>query len=470
MLSVTTSEVKQSLGLRGDCFVAKNAPRNDNYTKMGHCQTTQAKKTSFHRPSSLIYNPIIEYVITMTQFSFTPSINWTVSELTQYLRGLFATADELQDLWVTGEVSNATRSSAGHFYFTLKDNTASIRCVMWRQQFTSQHYLPKDGELLQVHGYIDIYPPNGVYQLYADRFSPLGAGLLFQEFIRLKNKLEKEGLFNPENKRSIPTHPKRIGIVTSLAAAALQDILNTLRRRYPLAEVIVAPALVQGEDAPASLIRALLVLDQQIKPDVIILARGGGSIEDLWAFNDEQLVRVIASLETPIVTGIGHETDFTLADFASDLRAPTPTAAAELITPNINDLRASLVTQLQRLLQATQLQLYQMKQTYQTTHHRFELISPLNRIQIFRQRLDEIHHLLIINTQHTIGQKENDLQSLAGRLSALNPQNILEHGFAILQSSEGELIHSINQVHLGETIGITLADGNFDASVENIYQ
>ena len=403
------------------------------------------------------------------QFTFPTTINWTVSELTHYLRELFSTSMELQDLWVTGEVSNATRSSAGHFYFTLKDNAASIRCVMWKQQFISQHYLPKDGELLQVHGYIDIYPPNGVYQLYADRFSPLGAGLLFQEFIRLKNKLEQEGLFDVERKKSIPSHPKRIGIVTSLAAAALQDILNTLRRRYPLAEVILAPALVQGEDAPQSLIHALRLLDQQIKPDVIILARGGGSIEDLWAFNDEQLVRVLASLETPIVTGIGHETDFTLADFASDLRAPTPTAAAELVTPNITDLKAALSTQVQRLNQAAQFQIYQFKHAYQTIRHRLELISPQNRIRIARQRLDEIQHLLQINAQHSLQHRANLLQSISQHLFTLNPQNILSHGYAILQSSDGALIRSINQVQIGETVGVKLTDGDLDAIVKNIY-
>lgn len=402
------------------------------------------------------------------QFSFSTAINWTVSELTQYLRGLFSTANELQDLWVTGEVSNATRSAAGHFYFTLKDNAASIRCVMWKQQFVSQHYLPKEGELLQVHGYIDIYPPNGVYQLYADRFSPLGAGLLYQEFIRLKNKLEREGLFDVDRKKSIPSHPKRIGIVTSLAAAALQDIINTLRRRYPLAEVIIAPALVQGEEAPASLIRALMLLDQQIKPDVIILARGGGSIEDLWAFNDENLVRVIASLETPIVTGIGHETDFTLADFASDLRAPTPTAAAELITPNIEDLKKALAAQIQRLNQTTQIQLYQIKQSFQQTIHRLELANPRYQIRTDRQRLDELQYRLKKNAQYSFEQKLNHVQNLSHRLAALNPQTVLEHGYAMLQSSQGELIRSITQIFVGESIGVHLADGSFDAQVEKI--
>ncbi len=403
------------------------------------------------------------------QFAFPSSINWTVSELTQYLRGIFSSAEELQNLWVTGEVSNATRSSSGHFYFTLKDNTSSIRCVMWKQQFVSQHYLPKDGELLQVHGYIDIYPPNGVYQLYADRFSPMGAGFLFQEFIRLKNKLEQEGLFEAERKKKIPPYPRRIGIITSLAAAALQDILNTLRRRYPLAEVIIAPAVVQGVDAPSSLIRALNLMDTQVKPDVIILARGGGSIEDLWAFNDEQLARVIASMETPVVTGIGHETDFTLADFVSDLRAPTPTAAAELITPNTIDLKASLTTLQQRLNQASQIQLYQIKQPFHHLQHRLALTNPQNHIRVDRQHLDEIQHRLLNDTRHSIQQEYLQFQTILQRITALNPQNILQHGYAILQSSRGELIHSIKQVKIGEIIAVKISDGNLDTKIENIY-
>lgn len=401
------------------------------------------------------------------QFVFPQFVCWTISELTDFLRSLL-TVDELQDLWVTGEVSNSTRSTAGHFYFTLKDSRAALRCVMWRQQVNSLRALPQDGDLVQAHGYLDIYPPNGQYQLYADTLIPLGAGALFQEFLRLKTQLEQEGLFDPARKKNLPLYPHQIGIVTSLKAAALQDILNTLRRRYPLAEVVIAPALVQGEDAPPTLIRALLYLDQEIKPDVIILARGGGSIEDLWAFNDEYLSRTIASLQTPIVTGIGHETDFTLADFAADLRAPTPTAAAEIITPNIVDLKQTLEHQSQQLSQAMISHLSNFKFEYQSILHRLKMVSPSLQTRIYRQRLDELQHRLRFGEAHQFDQKQTALQSLYHRLTALNPTSILARGYAVIHTTHGDIVRSVSQVSLGDPLDVRLADGSMDVKVMNI--
>ena len=275
---------------------------------------------------------------------FTPHIpvSWSVTDLTRYLRELLESDELLQDVWVKGEVSNFSRPASGHLYFTLKDSSASLRCVMWRNAVIRQSFTPRDGDAIEVHGSISIYEVGGQYQLYADIFRPAGEGALYQEFLRLKAKLEAEGLFAPERKRPIPPKPKRIGIVTSPTGAALQDMLNTLQRRYPLVEVVLAPTPVQGDEAPARIIAALQNVAEIAHPDVIILARGGGSIEDLWAFNDERVARAIAASPIPVITGVGHETDFTIADFVADLRAPTPTAAAELATPNQADLRLDL--------------------------------------------------------------------------------------------------------------------------------
>jgi exodeoxyribonuclease VII large subunit len=399
---------------------------------------------------------------------FDSPINWTVSQLTAYLQQLIADEEALRDLWVLGEVSNATRATSGHFYFTLKDASASLRCVMWRQQVSYQLFLPKNGDLIIAHGYLDIYPPNGTYQLYADNLIGVGAGVLYQEFLYRKAKLEKEGLFDTQRKKPIPTFPRKIGIVTSLKAAALQDILNTLRRRFPLAEVVIAPASVQGDEAVPTLINALKLLDQEIKPDVILLARGGGSMEDLWAFNDETLVRTIAALETPVVTGIGHETDFTLADFVSDLRAPTPTAAAEMVTPNLSDIQVSLQNLSQRLQNAISNRLStQRDRLYQLTH-RLSLSSPINRVNIARQRLDEWSRHLELHLTHNIQQKHSKLELLAHRLASLNPSIILERGYALLIKPDGEIVRTVAQVQVGDSLHARLKDGEFDARVEAI--
>lgn len=399
---------------------------------------------------------------------FENPINWTVTQLTAYLQQLIAEEDLLRDVWVIGEVSNATRATSGHFYFTLKDSNASLRCVMWRQQVAYQLTLPRNGDLILAHGYIDLYPPQGIYQLYTDNLIAVGAGVLFQEFLQRKAKLEKEGLFDTERKKSLPPFPRSIGIVTSLKAAALQDILNTLKRRYPMAEVIIAPAAVQGDDAAPSLIRALKLLDEEVRPDVIILARGGGSIEDLWAFNDESLVRTIATLQTPIVTGIGHETDFTLADFASDLRAPTPTAAAELVTPNLSELQTAILTLSQRLQAAANKQLNTYSSRVEQLNHRLQRSSPLGRVNIARQRLDEWARRLDFLPAHSISLQRAKVEFLAHRLQSLNPETILRRGYAIITKGEGEIVRSVGQVTAGEKIKAQLSDGQIDSQVVKV--
>ncbi len=396
---------------------------------------------------------------------------WTVSSLTRYIRDMLESDVSLQDLWVQGEISNLSRPASGHIYFTLKDAGASLRSVMWRNGALRLNVTLQDGMAVAVHGKIGVYEVGGQYQLYADIIQPAGEGLLYQEFLRLKALLESEGLFEVERKRSIPEYCRRVGIVTSPTGAALRDILNTLSRRLPTLEVILAPSPVQGDEAPLCLVQAIAALNSlKERPDVILLARGGGSMEDLWAFNDERVVRAIAASEIPIISGVGHETDFTLADFAADLRAPTPTAAAELATQI-----AALA--LQENLQALGMQLTASMQTI-LTDHRDELISaaatlgfhsPVRRIQSDQQRLDEMARRLEAAAVHYLALEGSTLDGLQQRLQALNPVEVLARGYAVVRRrKDGAVVHRVSQAR-GEIV-VRVSDGDFDAEVKRDHE
>ena len=268
---------------------------------------------------------------------------FTVREITRYIHELFEADSNLVDVWVRGEVSNLTKARSGHWYFTIKDAEAQLRCVMFRSAAQRVYVDVSAGDEILVHGRVSVYEARGEYQLYADLIEAVGgSGDLHLQFEALKAKLDAEGLFDPARKRPIPSFPRRIGIVTSSSAAAYQDILNVLRRRFPMLELILSPTLVQGAEAPAQIVVALERLNRLSAIDVIIVARGGGSLEDLWSFNDEAVARAVANSRVPVISGIGHETDFTIVDFVADLRAPTPSAAAELATPNRDDLLLDL--------------------------------------------------------------------------------------------------------------------------------
>lgn len=391
----------------------------------------------------------------------------TITELTRYLRALLEEDEVLQDVWVQGEVSNFSRPSSGHLYFTLKDEGAALRCVMWRNTALRQSFLPRDGDAVEAHGTVSVYEAGGQYQLYVDLLRPAGEGALYQEFLRLKSRLEAEGLFEAERKRPIPAWPRRIGIVTSPSGAALRDMLNTLRRRYPLAEVILAPTAVQGEEAPEGIVAALESLARAARPDVILVARGGGSIEDLWAFNDERVAYAIAACPAPVITGIGHETDFTIADFVADLRAPTPTAAAELATPNQADLRLGLEELGERLRRAAESLLTARRWELSEAKGRLNACSPRHRLQSDRQRVDELTRRAATATKHRLGLDYAHLQGLRQRLGALNPLSVLERGFAILSTPQGQVVHSVRQTFAGQLLQARLSDGTLGVKVES---
>jgi exodeoxyribonuclease VII large subunit len=395
-----------------------------------------------------------------------PSIALGVSDLTRYMRQLLESDEILRDIWVQGEISNLSRPSSGHIYFTLKDETAALRCVIWRSTNFKLKSGLQNGAAVEAHGHISLYERDGTYQLYVDGIRMAGEGWLYQEFMRLKARLEAEGLFDPERKRPIPARPQRIGIVTSPTGAALQDILNTLRRRYPLVEVIISPAAVQGEDAPIQIVAAINRLNRQVHPDVILLARGGGSLEDLWAFNDERVIRTIVASQAPIICGVGHETDFTLADFAADLRAPTPTGAAVLATPDVADLRVDFLQRINQLNNTYSDLLGFYRGRLVDVQSRLWRSSPMWLVQNDRQRLDELSERAARALDHTLQLRRAHRQGLHDRLLALNPMAVLQRGFAIVRLKDGPILNSIQQVQAGQQIDVSLADGKFAARVE----
>jgi exodeoxyribonuclease VII large subunit len=396
---------------------------------------------------------------------FDASPRWTVTTLTRHLRQLLESDANLQSVWVQGEVSNLTMPASGHIYFTLKDSGASLRCVMWRSEAARLRLALQDGLAVDVHGSISLYESGGQYQLYTDTLRPLGEGALYQEFLRLKAALEAEGLFDAARKRSIPEFPRRIGIVTSPTGAALRDILNTLRRRLPLAEVILAPTPVQGDEAPAGIVSALRALNRVGTPDVILLARGGGSIEDLWAFNDEKVVRAVIESAAPVITGVGHETDFTLADFAADLRAPTPTAAAELATPvAVLDMQANLAETGGVLFSRMVTLVRQQRESAAWLDNRLRLTSPARRLQTERQRLDEMSRRWNAAQVHGLQFAGEKFKGLESRLLALNPLAVLRRGYAIITKNE-KVVTSTSQIQMDDALHVRVHAGEFNARV-----
>jgi len=403
----------------------------------------------------------------VTQPTLFASVQWTVTRLTAHLRQVIESDPALQDVWVRGELSNVSRPASGHLYFTLKDAGASLRGVMWKVN-TSRLKLPlRDGMEVEAHGKIGIYEVGGQYQLYADALRPVGEGALYAEFLRLKSMLEAEGLFDSSRKREIPQLPKRIGIVTSATGAALRDMLNTLRRRLPIADVILAPSPVQGADAPPALVAALQNLNR-IQPDVILIARGGGSIEDLWAFNNERVVRAVAASDAPVISGVGHETDFTLTDFASDLRAPTPTAAAELATPvTLFDLASAMSDLGQRAEIAMVNLLERGRVELSDIESRLKFYSPARRLQSERQRADEWSRRLVAAPAHRLALEAEKVAGLGKRLVALSPFEVLARGYAVVtRPADGSLIRSVGQVNPKEEIEVRVSDGKFGAEVK----
>ena len=396
-----------------------------------------------------------------------PSHHLTISQVTTYIRDLLDGDVVLQDLWLAGEVSNYRRAASGHVYLTLKDAESQISCVMWRSWAGRQAYLPREGEQVLAHGHVSVYTVSGAYQFYMDAVQPLGIGQLYLEFEALKERLAGEGLFDPSRKRSLPVLPTHIGVVTSASGAALRDILNVLARRYPLGHVILSASLVQGAQAPPQIVAALRALYAMPEVEVIILARGGGSLEDLWPFNDERVARAIYESPAPVVSGVGHETDYTIADFVADARAPTPSAAAEMVAPDREALCGELAAFQGRLIQLTReecggarAELAELRLAL--LHH-----SPERVLMQHRQRLDDQVQRIVTHTRHRLELLRAQLAGQSTHLGSLSPAASLERGYAIVRrADDGAIVRRLAQIAAGDGLSVQVSDGRFGARVE----
>ena len=391
---------------------------------------------------------------------------YTIWQLTSYIRDLFDQDPRLYDVWVEGEISNFTRASSGHLYFTLKDERSELRCVMWRAQAARLTFDPQHGDAVIAHGSVTVYEARGQYQLQCDALLIAGAGDLNRQFELLKARLDAEGLFDPARKRPLPPFPRRIGVVTSPTTAAFQDILNVLGRRYPLAEIILSPTLVQGKEAPPQIIAALRRLNEHSAADVILLARGGGSLEDLWCFNDEEVVRAVVASRIPVVTGVGHEIDFTLVDFAADVRAPTPSAAAEIIAPDGPAMRAMAETWSGRLTGRMAAALADRRAALSGQARLLERLSPAVQVRSARQQVDDLLGRAGARLRLDLERRRERLAAQARALDSASPLRLLQRGYAIVTRAEdGARVTSVQHAAEDMPITITLHDGQLTATV-----
>ena len=390
-----------------------------------------------------------------------------IGELTRLVALLFERSFSL--LWVAGEISNLTRAASGHWYFVLKDRDAQVRCVMFRNRNQNLEWAPRDGDRVEARVIVGLYAPRGEFQLQVEQMRRAGAGVLFENFLRIKAKLEAEGLFDAGRKRPLPAHPRAIAIVTSLQAAALRDVLTTLARRAPHVDVLVFPTPVQGDEAPLGIAEAIgAVLRHRVahRIDVLLLVRGGGSIEDLWAYNDERVAYAIAAATMPVISGVGHETDFTIADFVADLRAPTPTAAAELASSDASALLTQVAQRRLAISRTMERRINTLAQRVDEATRR--LRSPAQRLMIARQTLQERLRALVRAEGRALSRAQGSLAGLEQRLVLLNPKSILERGYAIAVDAEGHVVRDVAHLRVGERVSVEVARGRFDSHVIEI--
>lgn len=393
----------------------------------------------------------------------------SVIEVTRLIKALLESDETLADLWIAGEVSNWTRAASGHCYFTLKDAESEMRCVMWRNVAAHLTWNPKQGDQVEVHGSVNVYERGGNYQFYADNLQRAGLGVRWREFLELKARLEAEGLFDPARKRPLPAWPRRIGVVTSPTGAALRDIINVTGARYPLVELVLAPAQVQGDAAPASVVLALQQLYARDDIDVVIVARGGGSLEDLWAFNDERVARAIAASPVPVVSGVGHETDFTIADFVADLRAPTPSAAAAAVVPDGAELYEQVQARRRRASALLQAQLARLTEHTAAQRRMLKQYGPQARLNERRLRVDDLAARGTAVVKHRLELGRSRLLGAQAALQALDPRRVLGRGYAIVQDERsGALIKSATQVALEQRVTLHLQDGSPGAVITRV--
>lgn len=389
---------------------------------------------------------------------------FSVSELNNYIKSIFENNRTLTSVSVRGEISNFTNHRSGHLYFSIKDADGQIRAVMFRSRAASLKFLPESGMKVIIHGSVTVYPRDGSYQIYVSSMQPDGIGALYLAYEQMKARLAEEGLFDDIYKKPIPEYPSRIGVITSPTGAAVRDIINVTGRRFPMAEIYVYPALVQGEGAEESLIRALDYLDRSRLCDVIIIGRGGGSIEDLWAFNSERLARRIFDAEVPVISAVGHETDFTICDFVADMRAPTPSAAAEIAVPDRRELMMRLDSYYERLSSALVAKVSRAKDRLEYLKNTAIAHSPENIIKTKREQLSRYSEIseMIINSR--LERSRERLALAAEKANALSPLSILSRGYSIAEC-DGKVLRSVNELSVGDEFDLIMSDGVIGAKV-----
>jgi exodeoxyribonuclease VII large subunit len=393
---------------------------------------------------------------------------FSVTQISRYLKELMETDEILQDVWVRGEISDCKTYSSGHCYFKLKDAEAQLACVFFKNaRLRSSTPELRDGMAIAANGHISLYERDGKMQLYVENVEQVGDGALFLRFEQLKSRLADEGLFDESRKRPLPSSPSIVGIVTSPEAAALRDILRVLRTRFPLAQVILSPTLVQGSEAPTAIARALDLLNEYGKADVIILGRGGGSIEDLWAFNEEVVARAIARSRIPVISGVGHETDFTIADLVADYRASTPTAAAAAAVPDMNEWRERLLAFEEELTESVETYLIDQRELLARNFRDLQRLNPQYQLERLQQRLDDTSALLQARIEHILSLDVERLKGIALRLHSLSPLLTIARGFAVVRrDSDLALVTKTQQVNIGDELTIQVTDGQIHAQVK----
>ncbi len=398
---------------------------------------------------------------------------FSVGQLNEYIKMLLEGTPTLNDIWVQGEISGAKLYSSGHLYFSLKDTDSVISAVMFKNSMMRMEFEPENGMKVLAHGRVSAYPPRGNYQFIADRMIPDGAGALAVAFEQLKAKLGAEGLFDPARKKPLPAHPRRIGVITSPSGAAVHDIIRVAKKRCPSTEILIFPSLVQGAEAPAYLRGGIQYFnavkdDPEQGVDLIIIGRGGGSAEDLWGFNDERLARTVAASDIPVVSAVGHEVDFTICDFVADLRAATPSAAAELSLPDKGDLTRQVQSLATRLSAAETTRLKRFRTQLERLSATRVLTSPEGVWRLRRETVTALEKRLNLSVSRHLGRKRQSMERVTASLGALNPLSVLGRGYALVQNEEGRVIPTAAELKTGERVHLRFADGTARVMVEEI--
>ena len=394
----------------------------------------------------------------------------SILQVNEYIKSMMDRDDLLTGVAVRGEISNYKVYPSGHHYFTLKDENASIRCVMFRGNAMRLRFSPQNGMQIIAMGKVSVYPRDGAYQLYCSAMAMDGVGDLHEAFEQLKAKLAAKGMFDPQHKKPIPTHPKVIGIVTSSAGAAIHDILRILRKRYPLVEVKLLPVRVQGAEAPDEIASAIAYANRYQLADLLIVGRGGGSIEDLWAFNDERVAQAIYDSQIPVISAVGHEPDITISDYVADLRAATPSNAAELAVPDQDALRQNLDVAFNTMLVAIRRQLSLARKHLQMLASNSVLQNPTQYISQRKQTLAYLTDRLIAAQRNSISKKRHTFISLTAKLDAMSPLKVLTRGYSMVQDAAGRIVRSVAQVTDGDTVCVSVCDGKITATVAEVKE